>query len=370
MHPILGHLRRLGLYLVAWIPLAAILLYLLASPGGMSLAQALVMILPLCLVYAFMCLSAWYSCRGVPLGNSSFQRLALTHLLAAVVISGIWVAIGKGLATLLASLDVFRGLGRSFSQALPLLFVSGVMIYLLAVALHYVLLSVEQSQQAEKRAIEARVLARDSELKALKAQVNPHFLFNSLNSISALTSIDAGRAREMCILLADFLRKTLGLGEKTVIPLHEELALVRSFLSVEKVRFGARLTVEETIAAEALDYAVPPLLLQPLVENAVAHGISNLTEGGWIRLEVRNGENRGTDLSAGDTAVAEELVIEVENNFDPEMPRRRGTGVGLANVRQRLAARYGERARFDVRAEGERFRVTLALPAEKTEGAA
>jgi len=370
MHPILGHLRRLGMYLVAWIPLAAILLYLLASPGGMSLAQALVMILPLCLVYAFMCLSAWYSCRGVPLGNSSFQRLALTHLLAAVVISGVWVAIGKGLATLLASLDVFRGLGRSFSQALPLLFVSGVMIYLLAVALHYVLLSVEQSQQAEKRAIEARVLARDSELKALKAQVNPHFLFNSLNSISALTSIDAGRAREMCILLADFLRKTLGLGEKTVIPLHEELALVRSFLSVEKVRFGARLTVEETIAAEALDYAVPPLLLQPLVENAVAHGISNLTEGGWIRLEVRNGENRGTDLSAGDTAVAEELVIEVENNFDPEMPRRRGTGVGLANVRQRLAARYGERARFDVRAEGERFRVTLALPAEKTEGAA
>jgi two-component system, LytTR family, sensor histidine kinase AlgZ len=265
---------------------------------------------------------------------------------------------------------VFRGLGRNFSQALPLLFVSGVLIYLLAVALHYVLLSVEQSQQAEKRVIEARVLARDSELKALKAQVNPHFLFNSLNSISALTSIDAGRAREMCILLADFLRKTLGLGEKTVIPLREELALVRSFLSVEKVRFGARLTVEEKIAADALEYAVPPLLLQPLVENAVAHGISNLTEGGWIRLEVRNRENGGTDLSPGDGAAPGELVIEVENNFDPEMPRRRGTGVGLANVRQRLAARYGERARFDVRAEGERFLVTLALPAEKTEGAA
>jgi sensor histidine kinase YesM len=128
--------------------------------------------------------------------------------------------------------------------------------------------------------------------------------------------------------------------------------------------------VEETIAAEALDYAVPPLLLQPLVENAVAHGISNLTEGGWIRLEVRNGEIGGTDLSDGGSAAAEELVIEVENNFDPEMPRWRGTGVGLANVRQRLAARYGERARFDVRAEGERFLVTLALPAEKTEGAA
>jgi len=140
----------------------------------------------------------------------------LTHLSGAVIISGIWVAIAKGWASALASVDAFRGLDQKFVPDYPLLFASGVMIYLLAVALHYVLLSVEFSREMEKREIQARVLARDSELKALKAQVNPHFLFNSLNSISALTSIDAGRAREMCILLADFLRKTLGLGEKTV----------------------------------------------------------------------------------------------------------------------------------------------------------
>ena len=365
MHPILGQMRRLGLYLVAWLPLAAVLFYLLVSAGGFSLGAALFMVLPLCLLYAFMCLSAWYSCRSAPLGNSSLQRLGLTHLLAAAAISGVWIAIAKALAAVMAWVSTFRGLDQNLSRALPLLFVSGVMIYLLAVALHYVLLSVETSQQAEKRAIEARALARDSELKALKAQVNPHFLFNSLNSISALTSIDAGRAREMCILLADFLRKTLGLGEKALIPLREELSLVHSFLSVEKVRFGARLAVEETIAAQTLDYTVPPLLLQPLVENAVAHGISNLTEGGWIRLQVRNGANE--NATSPDDA---EVVIEVENNFDPGMPRRRGTGVGLANVRQRLAARYGDRARFDVRAEGERFRVTLVLPAEKAEASA
>ena len=366
MHPILGHLRQLGLYLLAWIPLTAILLYVLKSSGGLGWMQALAMDLPLCLVYAFMCLSAWYSCRGAPLESSSFSRLTLTHLMGALVISGIWVVIAKGLASALASLDLFHGLDRRFAPDYPLLFASGVMIYLLAVALHYVLLSVEFSREMEKREIQARVLARDSELKALKAQVNPHFLFNSLNSISALTSIDAGRAREMCILLADFLRRTLGLGEKVLIPLREELELVHSFLSVEKVRFGARLTVEETVVPEALACAVPPLLLQPLVENAVAHGISNLTEGGWIRVGVSwgdgsKGDRDGRDGSAGD------LLIQVENNFDPEMPRRRGHGVGLVNVRQRLATRYGDRARFEVRTEGDRFRVSVRLPAEKLE---
>lgn len=361
MHPILGHLRQLSLYLLAWSPLTLILLYLLKSGGGLSWIQTLATVPLLALIYAFMCLSAWYSCRGTPLASSTFSRLALTHLSAALVISGIWVAIAKGWVSVLAGLDAFRGLDQRFVPDYPLLFACGVMIYLLAVALHYVLLSVEFSREMERREIQARVLARDSELKALKAQVNPHFLFNSLNSISALTSIDATRAREMCILLADFLRKTLGLGEKAVIPLREELELVRSFLSVEKVRFGARLTVEETVAPEALEQAVPPLLLQPLVENAVAHGISNLTEGGWIRLAVSCNGRGASDSSTAN------LTIEVENNFDPEMPRRRGHGVGLVNVRQRLATRYGDRARFEVRAEGERFHVSIVLPAEKVE---
>jgi two-component system, LytTR family, sensor histidine kinase AlgZ len=363
MHPILGHLRQLSLYLLAWSPLTAIVFYVLKSGAGLSWLQSFAMIPPLCLIYAFMCLSAWYSCRGTPPERSGFYRLALTHLSGALVISGIWVAIAKGWATALGNVEAFHGLDQKFAPDYPLLFASGVMIYLLAVALHYVLLSMEFTREMEKREIQARVLARDSELKALKAQVNPHFLFNSLNSISALTSIDAGRAREMCILLADFLRKTLGLGERGIIPLREELELVRSFLSVEKVRFGARLTVDESISPEALDCAVPPLLLQPLVENAVAHGISNLTEGGWIRVGVsfdgRNGET-------GDPT-PERLRVEVENNFDPEMPKRRGHGVGLANVRQRLATRYGDRARFDVRAEGDRFYVSLIFPAEKAE---
>src|SRR5258707_10054808 len=158
------------------------------------------------------------------------------------------------------------------------------MLYSLAVASHYVILEIEQSRAAQARALESSVFARDAELKALKAQINPHFLFNSLNSISALTSIDAARARDMCILLADFLRMTLGLGEKELVPLREELELLQRFLAIEKVRLGERLHVDVHVEAQAQTCMLPPLLLQPLVENAIIHGIANLPAGGTVRL--------------------------------------------------------------------------------------
>src|SRR5260370_2632838 len=116
---------------------------------------------------------------------------------------------------------------------------------------------------------EAELLAREAELKALKAQIDPHFLFNSLHSISALTAVDAGRARDMCIRLSDFLRNSLRLGERTTIPFSEELALARTYLEVEQVRFGQRLRVAQDIEEAYCDCDVPPLLLQPLVENSI-----------------------------------------------------------------------------------------------------
>jgi LytS/YehU family sensor histidine kinase len=217
------------------------------------------------------------------------------------------------------------------------------------VASHYVILEIEQSRAAQARALESSVFARDAELKALKAQINPHFLFNSLNSISALTSIDAARARDMCILLADFLRMTLGLGEKELVPLREELELLQRFLAIEKVRLGERLRVDVHVAAQAQTCMLPPLLLQPLVENAIIHGIANLPAGGTVRLSA--------ECSGG------HLHLSVENSADPDAPPPRKGGRGLTNVRQRLEARYGKEASMKTTAEEELFRVSISLPA-------
>lgn len=378
MHPILGKPKRLALYLLAWVPLTKLLAYLMAAQGGLSSLEITVLIVPLALLYAFVCLSTWYSCRAVPLetisfvgvispdalgGKSSPQaaireatgllRVVLPNILAALIVSFLWVLAAKGLAAELSTFTKFQGLNQRFEKDLPLVFGVGVLLYLLSVAMHYTILAQEASREAEQRVLQAHVQARDAELRALKAQVNPHFLFNSLHSISALTSSDPARAREMCIALADFLRRTLGLGEKSVISLEEELSLIHSFLAVEKIRFGARLEMEENIEPETLGCMVPPLLLQPLVENAVAHGIANLTEGGWIHL---NANYRAAD---------ESISILVENSFDPEAPARRRNGVGLVNVRQRLETRYGNRSSFSVNKNDERFQVGLILPAER-----
>jgi len=348
MHPILLNFRRLTVYLLGWTFLAVLVADQVATSGELGWTVGAALAVPLCLLYAFVCLSSWFVCRLTPLRLRTVESVLTIHVAASVVASFLWILIARALVVALSGLKLFAGSREHLARATGLLFGLGVVFYLLTVGLHYVLLALEASRQAEEREAQARILAREAELRALKAQVNPHFLFNSLHSISALTSVDPSQAREMCIQLGDFLRRTLGLGERSLIPLREELALVESYLRVEQARFGSRLEFEESLDPRALDAAVPPLLLQPLVENAIVHGISNLPEGGWIRLIARHERD--------------DLELVVENKFDIETPSPRHNGVGLKNVRQRLEVCFGGRARISAGRDGDCFRVSLALP--------
>jgi two-component system, LytTR family, sensor histidine kinase AlgZ len=262
----------------------------------------------------------------------------------------LWVQTGRLFAYLLSQVHGLEAINQKFAVHSALLFGPGFLMYSLAVASHYVILTLEESQAAQARVLETSILARDAELKALKAQINPHFLFNSLNSISALTSKDPEKAQEMCILLADFLRMTLGLGEKGLVPLREEMELLQRFLSIEKVRFGERLRLEFYVDASAESCLVPPLILQPLAENAVVHGIANLPDGGLLRIAAQGDEKR--------------LNITLENSVDPDTAPSRKGGLGLKNVRQRLETRYGNEAMITVTAGEDVFRVAVSLPVE------
>jgi len=230
-----------------------------------------------------------------------------------------------------------------------MLFALGIPIYLLSALTHYLVLAGEQYHATEKRLLEADVAAREAELRALRAQLNPHFLFNSLNSINSLVGSDPEGARRMCEKLGDFLRRTLALGARDEVTVAEELEMVDHYLSIEAVRFGARLQVERAVTEEAQVCRVPPLLLQPLVENAIKHGVSNRIEGGCVRISaVRQGDA---------------LVLGVENPIDEDAPAKAGEGVGLENVRRRLAVFGAREARLEAVREPGRFRVTLRLPA-------
>lgn len=346
MHPLLATKGRIALYLLAWMPPGALLAYLLSVNGHLALTESAAMALPLALFLAFVCLTPWYLCRVLPLGVEQIPKLVGNHIAAALVAGLLWTALARLLAIGLKRF--YPQFDQRFTSQLSLLFGIGVLLYLLAVALHYLLLSVESSKEAETREQEARTHAREAELKALKAQINPHFLFNSLNSISALATVDGVRAREMCIKLSDFLRSTLKLGEQARITLADELSLAKAYLDVEQVRFGARLRVEIQTGADCSACVVPSLFLQPLVENAVKHGIAGLVNGGTIRLEARCADDW--------------LHVRIENEFDPEARAASGHGLGLQNVRERLRAVYDNAARLDTAADGDRFVVEAALP--------
>jgi two-component system, LytTR family, sensor histidine kinase AlgZ len=348
MYPLLSRRGYLAIYLLLWLLAGGLLAALLAGQRGFPWTFALVVALPLALAYSFVCLSSWYVARGMPLAGTGGVRVAVTALAAAILSSAIWVAIARGWMTLAAGRFEMVDPRRVFGSVDTLLFGFGVLLYLLALAINYVLVVFEASQEAQRRGLQAQVLAREAELRALRAQIDPHFLFNSLHSISALTTADPAAARRMCLLLGDFLRESLALGAEDRITLARELAFIERFLAIERIRFGTRLSAE-IAAGNAGDCLVPPLLLQPLVENAVTHGIAHVLEGGVIRVSAER------DGSA--------LRIVTENPCDPDRPRRSGTGVGLSNVRARLRALHGADA--DVRATEQQaiWRVEVVMPA-------
>ncbi len=348
MHPLLARGGRLALYVVLWALVGTLLGALLAGQEGWRRGQAFLVAVPLGIAYGFFCLSAWYVTRSMPLATADVLRVSVTALSAATLSGGVWLALSRAWMALLARRPglVFTD---PFGRLDTLFFSLGLLLYLLSMAVSYLVGAFEDSRETERRGLEVQVLAREAELRSLRAQIDPHFLFNSLHSISALTVADPAGARRMCVLLGDFLRETVALGSEARIPLDRELHLARQFLDIERVRFGDRLRAE-IAAAGAGACLVAPLLLQPLVENAVTHGVAQTIEGGTVRISA---ERLGATLR-----------LVVENPCDPDRPRRTGTGVGIANVRARLRALYGSEAHLSASELAGVWRVDMTMPVD------
>jgi hypothetical protein len=276
----------------------------------------------------------------------SLALTALVLLLATYAMSianallGQRVAIGLGLATGYQWADLVRGLDSCWLALLVFCAVHAVAVYYLSL------------QRAQLHLAQAQAAARDAELRALRLQVNPHFLFNTLNAVSALVSSGSAReATRMIARVSDFLRATLAHDGRHEHALAEELALLDAYLDIEKARLGERLRLSMTAGPDVLDAAVPYLMLQPLVENAIRHGIAPLTAPG--RLDVRV------------ECAGARLQVEVSN--DGRRPAAgddaNGAGIGLANVAERLRHLYGADGELDAGwRDDERFHVRLAMP--------
>lgn len=216
----------------------------------------------------------------------------------------------------------------------------------------------QETRRREQRLLLSKSLARDAELRALRYQITPHFLFNTLNGISTL--VGEGQiqpARRMIALLAEFLRSTLNPAERGDVTLAEEVRQVRQYIAIEQIRLGERLQVSIESAADVQDVPVPHLLLQPLVENALRHGIAPQLEGGTLTLK----------LAARGPCVR----IELHNTYGPPPAGTHTTpaGLGLANTAARLTARYGNAHRFSATGDPARgWTVVVEIPRDDGDG--
>jgi hypothetical protein len=356
MHPFLRDPRRIALYLFAWAIVGLLLAGLLSLFQGLEYTRAVVILLPPTILYGLVGLSAWWVCRSAPLERTPSLRLIYSFFSASLQGSAVWIGLTTPWAAWMRNLGVTTFTRSEAFVALGVLFLIGIPLYGMSMAVHYLVLAFEGAREAERRVYESQVSTREAELRALRAQLNPHFLFNSLNSINALVGNDPEGARRMCESLGDFLRRTLALGARDTVTLLEELSLVDRYFEIERVRFGERLALERFIESGADRCLVPPLLLQPLVENAVKHGIAERLQGGTIKISA---------------VVMDDLLrLSVENDVDDDAPARPGEGVGLQNVRRRLDALSAREGRLDTWREDGKFRVTLTLPARREPAAA
>lgn len=202
-------------------------------------------------------------------------------------------------------------------------------------ALYFTFHFFQKSRKQEISNLELEASNKESELKNLRSQLNPHFLFNSLNSIRALIDEEPKKAKMSITTLSNLLRQSLVLGRENLVALESEIDLAKSYLELEKIRFEERLEVEWILTPGLESFQIPPFSLQMMVENAIKHGISNLKDGGSVKISALETDN--------------EIIIIVENSGT--LKGIVDLGVGIQNIKQRLALQYGNGAEFSLREE-------------------
>ena len=212
------------------------------------------------------------------------------------------------------------------------------------------------AMETQRRALnEERLAARlaSAELQVLKMQLQPHFLFNTLNTIYNLAPQNSRKAQTMIARLSDLLRLSLDHVSSNMVPLQQELEFLENYLDIEKTRFEERLQIVREIDPEALDAAVPNLLLQPLVENAIRHGIGKKASGGTIEIRA--------------VKLGKRLTITITDDGHNPSAKASSSGIGMANTRARLAQLYGKDFTFELKPVGEGAQVAIDLPFQSSE---
>jgi two-component system LytT family sensor kinase len=274
-------------------------------------------------------------------------------LALCAVLDGIWFFISR--AILMLAVKDAVDYTSFFSQSMLIRLAFGFLVIGCMALVSVLWYTVQDQQEIEKRKTEAEKLSKEAELYKLRQQLQPHFLFNSLNSINALIGTRPQQARTMIQQLSDFLRGTLKKEEHQWVTLDEELQHLQLYLDIEKVRFGHRLSASIQNRTEGAPMQLPAMLLQPVVENAIKFGLYDTTGDITISIEAKADDGN--------------LVLEVKNPFDPETSNpKKGTGFGLSSVQRRLYLLFARNDLLRTQTEKQLFITTIKIPQQNDQG--
>lgn len=347
IHPVANNRRNLVLYAIFWSLIALVHGIFLYNFYNASVYLAIADSIIYNLLFALIGLGLWYAVKFSQMETNNLGNLLLNHLSAVSITLVVLLLCGFYSLKSIPVLNV--GYVEFFSDTLIWRVLTGIMEYILIVLVYYLFMYYFNFIEKINLESELKTNVKVAELNVLKSQINPHFLFNSLNSISALTITESKKAQEMILKLSDFLRFSIAEQPDAIRLFSEEMDNVLKYLDIEKVRFGKRLVVKKDIAKKCRDASIPSLILQPIMENAIKHGVSESLEKVEIRITA--------DCFHGF------LKVQVENDFDDHQPKTLpGNGIGLQNIAKRLKLMFGRDDLISIGNENGKFLVTITFP--------
>jgi two-component system, LytTR family, sensor kinase len=333
-------------YILLWVTLSVIHFSLLYYGYGLRVGLAFADSLVFNILFALIGSGLWFMVRYSDLQTKKFGELAFYHLSGAALTIFVWIMTSYLILNGIFSDDLFYH--AFLKDTLSIRIVAGIMFYALLVTGYYLIINYRELREKSQREAQLTNLLKEAELNTLRSQIRPHFLFNSLNSISSLTMTNPDKAQEMVIKLSEFMRYSLNFPDTMMSTLEKELHHVELYLDIEKVRFGERLAFEKEIGPEALEWRLPVMILQPLIENSVKYGVYESSETTKITLYAHLDQ--------------EVLEVRIGNTFDPLATIKKGTGTGLRNIRGRLLNLYGTSSLMKINESAKYFEVTLRIP--------
>ena len=348
MHPFLTNRKSQLYFILAWILITAIHVIILSFLYQAKIQQSLADGVVFNIFLAIIAIGLWYPVKFMQSGGSKNIGLILNHFGIGILSILLWLAASYFV------LEAIQGDNKDYlsflDQSMPWRVVYGTLIYLVLLLVYYLILNYTDLQEKIRLEGDLKALVKESELNMLKSQINPHFLFNSLNSINSLIISDNQKAQNMIIKLSEFLRYALKYHQKDKTHLDEELYNIKLYLDIEKIRFGNKLVIENNIPESYGSCLLPNMILQPLIENAIKHGVYESTETVTISLEA----SRSEDF----------LTITITNNFDPDTPGKKGNGMGLKNIQNRMMLIYNRNDLFTYKREAQIFTAMINVPYE------